>query len=60
MLMGSDLPDTAAVITKRVILDERDAYGMRPSIVVNLSVTIGLVCRAQAVRADTRIRGERC
>lgn len=42
MLMGSDLPDTAAVITKRVILDERDAYGMRPSIVVNLSVTIGL------------------
>ena len=33
--MGSDLPYMAAVITRHVILDERDAYGMRPLIVVH-------------------------
>lgn len=40
--MGGDLPYMAAMITKRVILDERDAYGMRPSIVMHSSVTFGL------------------
>ncbi len=40
--MGSDPPNMAAVVTKHVILDERDAYGMRPLIVMNSRVTIGL------------------
>lgn len=33
--MGSDLPYMAAVVTKNVILDEQDANGMRPFIVVH-------------------------
>ncbi|BFG81763.1 hypothetical protein PTKU46_97970 [Paraburkholderia terrae] len=33
--MGSDLPYMAAVVTKHVLLDERDANGMRPSIVMD-------------------------
>lgn len=40
--MGSDLLYMAAVVTKNVILDERDAYGMRPLIAMHSSVTIGL------------------
>ncbi|CAG9255242.1 hypothetical protein PCAR4_390085 [Paraburkholderia caribensis] len=40
--MGSDPPYMAAVVTKHVILDERDACGMRPLMVVNSSVTIRL------------------
>jgi hypothetical protein len=40
--MGSDLPYMAAVNTKHVILDERDAYGMRPLIVVHPILPMGL------------------
>ena len=58
--MSSDLPSMAAVVTKHVILDEQDANGMRPFVVEHPTLPMGLRRRAMVVRADTRIRGERC